>query len=58
VLAGWLGGRWAQLASGDDEAAAAFALTVRAVAEHGAAAEPQPMGALRAGDLIERLYRR
>jgi len=58
VLAGWLGGRWAQLASGDDEAAAAFALAVQAVAEHGAAAEPQPIGALRAGDLIERLYRR
>jgi hydroxyethylthiazole kinase-like uncharacterized protein yjeF len=58
VLAGWLGGRWAQLASSDDEAAAAFMLAVQAVAEHGAAAEPQPIGALRAGDLIERLYQR
>ena len=58
VLAGWLGGRWAQRASGGDEAAAAFAIAAQAVAEHGAAAEPRPVGALRAGDLIERLYRR
>jgi ADP-dependent NAD(P)H-hydrate dehydratase / NAD(P)H-hydrate epimerase len=57
VLAGWLGGRWAQRGSGD-EAATAFAVAVRAVAEHGAAAEPQPAGALLAGDLIERLHRR
>jgi hydroxyethylthiazole kinase-like uncharacterized protein yjeF len=57
VLAGWLGGRWAQLGS-SDEMAAAFAIAVQAVAEHGAAAEPQPSGALRASDLIERLYRR
>ena len=57
VLAGWLGGRWAQLDSGD-EPAAAFAVAAQAVAEHGAAAEPQPPGALRAGDLIERLHRR
>jgi hydroxyethylthiazole kinase-like uncharacterized protein yjeF len=55
VLAGWLGGRWAQCAAGD-EAAMAFVVACRAVAEHGAAAEPQPSGALRAGDLIERLY--
>ena len=57
VLAGWLGGRWAQAGSGD-EAATAFAVTVQAVAEHGAAAEPAPSGALLAGDLIERLHRR
>jgi hydroxyethylthiazole kinase-like uncharacterized protein yjeF len=57
VLAGWLGGRWAQIDSGD-EAAAAFAVAVRAVAEHGAAAEPQPSGALLAGDLIDRLHGR
>jgi len=57
VLAGWLGGRWGQLGSGD-EMAAAFAVAVQAVAEHGAAAEPQPPGALRASDLIERLHRR
>ena len=55
VLAGWLGGRWAQHGSGD-EAATAFIAARQAVAEHGAAAEPQPSGALRAGDLIERLY--
>ena len=55
VLAGWLGGRWAQQPSGD-EAAAAFVVARQAVAEHGAAAEPQPSGAVRAGDLIERLY--
>lgn len=57
VLAGWLGGRWAQHASGD-EAATAFGVACQAVAEHGAAAEPQPSGALRAGDLIERLCAR
>lgn len=55
VLAGWLGGRWAQLAAGN-EAAAAFVVAQQAVAEHGAAAEPPPPGALRASDLIERLY--
>jgi ADP-dependent NAD(P)H-hydrate dehydratase / NAD(P)H-hydrate epimerase len=55
VLAGWLGGRWAQMATGD-EAAAAFNVARQAVAEHGAAAEPRPAGTLRAGDLIERLY--
>ena len=52
VLAGWLGGRWA--ASGAD----AFAVATRAVIEHGAAAEPERPGALRAGDLVERLYLR
>ena len=57
VLAGWLGGRWAQLESAD-EAATAFAAATQAVAEHGAAAEPQPSGALLAADLIERLHRR
>lgn len=57
VLAGWLAGRWAQCAVGD-EATAAFVTAQRAVAEHGAAAEPQPAGALRAGDLIERLCAR
>ena len=53
VLAGWLAGRWAQA---DGESAAEVA--VRSVAEHGAAAEPAAAGALRAGDLIEALYRR
>jgi len=56
VLAGWLGGRWAMVET-DDEMAAAFANARHAVAEHGAAAEPQPPGALAAGELIERLRR-
>ena len=50
VLAGWIGGRWASLAT------SAFDIATRAVIEHGAAAEPERPGALRAGDLIERLY--
>jgi len=52
VLAGWIGGRWASLAEN------AFDIATRAVIEHGAAAEPQGRGALRAGDLVERLYSR
>jgi hydroxyethylthiazole kinase-like uncharacterized protein yjeF len=54
VLAGWLGGRWAQRPTGA-EAATAFAVARQAVAEHGATAEPAPAGALRAAALIERL---
>jgi ADP-dependent NAD(P)H-hydrate dehydratase / NAD(P)H-hydrate epimerase len=57
VLAGWLGGRWAQPEAGD-EAATAFTVAIQAVAEHGAAAEPQPADALLASDLIERLRQR
>lgn len=60
VLAGWLGGRWAQCARGSEAATAlavAVTVAVRAVAEHGAAADPAPAGALRATDLIERLHR-
>ena len=57
VLAGWLAGRWSQRTHGD-EAELAFITARQAVAEHGAAAEPQLSGALRAGDLIERLYAR
>ena len=53
VLAGWLGGRWAQRAS-----AAPFPVAVQAVAEHGAAAHPHALGPMRAGDLIEALHRR
>ena len=53
VLAGWLGGRWAASA-GDD----AFTVATRAVVEHGAAAEPERPGVLRAADLVEELYRR
>ncbi len=52
VLAGWIGGRWASLA------ARAFDVATRGVVEHGAAAEPERPGALRAGDLVERLHRR
>jgi hydroxyethylthiazole kinase-like uncharacterized protein yjeF len=58
VLAGWLGGRWAQAAAPDGELAAAFGVAVHAVAEHGAAAEPPTPGPLRAADLIETLHRR
>jgi len=52
VLAGWIGGRWAA------SAASALDAATIAVIEHGAAAEPERPGALRAGDLVEVLYRR
>ena len=52
VLAGWLAGRWAQAESHQHAAEVA----ARAVAEHGAAADPQRTRALRAADLIERLH--
>ena len=51
VLAGWIGGRWRAALS-------AFDVATLGVVEHGAAAEPATPGALRAGDLVERLYRR
>jgi len=51
VLAGWIGGRWRA-------GAAAFDVATLGVVEHGAAAEPAGRGALRAADLVERLYRR
>lgn len=51
VLAGWIGGRWASLGG------TALDIATRAVIEHGAAAEPQRPGALRASDLVERLHR-
>jgi len=50
VLTGWIGGLWSQ------NAAAPLETVLRAVAEHGAAAEPARTSALRAGDLIERLH--
>ena len=50
VLAGWIGGLWSQ------HAAATLEIVLRAVAEHGAAAEPARPGGLRASELIERLY--
>ena len=57
VLAGWIGGRWAPR-SADAAVAVAFDVTVQAVAEHGAAAHPHVHGPMRAGDLVEALYRR
>ena len=51
VLAGWIGGRWRPGTS-------AFDTATLGVVEHGAAAEPARAGALRAADLIERLYQR
>jgi hydroxyethylthiazole kinase-like uncharacterized protein yjeF len=50
VLAGWIGGRWRA-------GSAPFDVATRCVIEHGAAAEPERPGALRAGDLVEALYR-
>ena len=52
VLAGWLGGRWSA-----DAAMAAFDVATRAVVEHGAAADPEQPGSLRAADLVEALHR-
>ena len=52
VLAGWIGGRWASLA------ASAFDVATRSVIEHGAGAEPERPGALRAADLVEILHHR
>ena len=51
VLAGWIGGSWRTGAS-------PFEVATRSVVEHGAAAEPERPGPLRAGDLVEALYRR
>jgi len=52
VLAGWIGGRWTS------HAASALDIATRAVIEHGAAAEPERPGALRAADLVDLLHRR
>ncbi|CAN5797174.1 bifunctional ADP-dependent NAD(P)H-hydrate dehydratase/NAD(P)H-hydrate epimerase [soil metagenome] len=57
VLAGWLGGLWAQAAPGD-VISVAFESASLATAQHGAAAEPQRPGSMRAGDLIEALHQR
>ncbi|MEO8081312.1 MAG: NAD(P)H-hydrate dehydratase [Caldimonas sp.] len=62
VLAGWIGGRWAASAAAGGghptgEASHALSIVVRAVVEHGLAAEPLRPGALRAGDLVEALHR-
>ena len=57
VLAGWLAGLWAQAAPDGAPAEVAANAAIRAVAEHGAAVEPQAAGPMRAGDLIEALHR-
>ncbi|MBV9890973.1 MAG: NAD(P)H-hydrate dehydratase [Rhizobacter sp.] len=54
VLAGWMGGRWATA----DERIAPLDVATRAVIEHGAAAEPERSGAVRAADLIETMHLR
>jgi len=60
VLAGWLGGCWAQAdrATQDQEFELAFATASQAAADHGAAAEPEWTAVLTASELIERLHRR
>ena len=57
VLAGWLGGRWAQAGRVETrgELVLAFSTASQAVADHGAAAEPLEAGALPASELIQRL---
>jgi hydroxyethylthiazole kinase-like uncharacterized protein yjeF len=61
VLAGWLGGCWAQSDRSDmgmpDELALALSTASQAVADHGSAAEPEMPAALAASELIERLHR-
>lgn len=57
VLAGWLGGQWAQQAS-DDAFGAAWQAARAAVWWHGAAAEAAGLAVLRAADLVERMARR
>jgi hydroxyethylthiazole kinase-like uncharacterized protein yjeF len=53
VLAGWIGGLWAQAPE-----TSALEIAIRGTAEHGAAAEPAGVGPLRAADLVEVLYAR
>ena len=57
VLAGWLAGLWGQAAPDAPPTEVAANAATRAVAEHGAAVEPQAAGSMRAGDLIEALHR-
>ena len=54
VLAGWLGGLWAQY--GGDDPAAAHALACAAAYWHGLAGDAQKSGPLRAADLIEGMH--
>ncbi|WP_280155643.1 NAD(P)H-hydrate dehydratase [Piscinibacter sp. XHJ-5] len=56
VLAGWLGGLWAQQPQ-NDGMAAALRVTCAAVFRHGAAADACTSPALRAGDLIDSMLR-
>ena len=58
VLAGWIGGIWASDSGASGEGTAAIDVATRGVVEHGAGAEPEHGGPLRAADLIEALYRR
>jgi hydroxyethylthiazole kinase-like uncharacterized protein yjeF len=58
VLAGWLGGLWAQQARDADAAASALTSAVAAVFMHGEAADVAATPTLCAGDLIERLIER
>ncbi|MCV2355141.1 NAD(P)H-hydrate dehydratase [Paucibacter sp. B2R-40] len=51
VLAGWLGGLWAQQSKADP-----FSLASLGCYWHGEAAESQTAGPLRAADLVERMY--
>lgn len=51
VLAGWLGGLWAQRPAADPHT-----LACTAVHWHGLAGESEPAGPLRAADLIERMH--
>ena len=53
VLAGWLGGLWAQY--GGDAPEAPHRLACAGAFWHGRAAEPEPGGPLRAAELIERM---
>ena len=53
VLAGWIGGLWAQPGAPDR----AFAAAVSAAHSHGAAADSVPAGPLRAADLVEAMTR-
>lgn len=52
VLAGWLAGRWAQANEPKD----GFEVACQAVAEHGAAADPDNGTSMRASDLIDALH--
>jgi hydroxyethylthiazole kinase-like uncharacterized protein yjeF len=59
VLAGWIGGLWAQHRLGQAQPLALpHTIAAEAVAHHGAAAEPRRPGPIRAGDLIDVMHRR